>query len=182
MKIVFHSLCKTTTLVQIKALTKYNFDLISIYTISLDCQGGLYCFETFPSPSNLWNLKVSDVTSNVTWRLCRAARQDKFATRQKLLSCLVFQLVPRHHLNACDLSTLGRILLNLPNLNSENARLPKQNLDVRKNMNSENPRVLRTNSWLLNKSWISWKSRKPSVFGSGKIWRDSKSTVFRRVG
>ena len=33
MKIVFHSLCKTTTLVQIKALTKYNFDLISLYNI-----------------------------------------------------------------------------------------------------------------------------------------------------
>ena len=75
------------------------------------------------------------------------ARQDKFVARQKLLSFLVFQIVPRHHLNACDISPLGRILLNLPNLlNSENDRLPKQNLEVQKNMNSENPRVFRKSS------------------------------------
>ena len=36
-----------------------------------------------------------------------ATRQDKFVARQKLLSYLVFQLVARHCLNACDISTLA---------------------------------------------------------------------------
>ena len=35
------------------------------------------------------------------------ARQDEFVARQKLPSYLVFQLVARHHLNACDISTLA---------------------------------------------------------------------------
>ena len=30
------------------------------------------------------------------------ARQDKIVTRQKLSSYLVFQVVARHHLHACD--------------------------------------------------------------------------------
>ena len=33
------------------------------------------------------------------------ARLDEFAVQQKLLTYLVFQLVARHHLNACDIST-----------------------------------------------------------------------------
>ena len=33
------------------------------------------------------------------------ARQDKFVTRQRLLTYLVFQLVVRHQLNACDISS-----------------------------------------------------------------------------
>ena len=32
-------------------------------------------------------------------------RQDKFFMRQKFLSYLVFQLVVRHRLNVCDIST-----------------------------------------------------------------------------
>ena len=35
------------------------------------------------------------------------ARQDKFVARQKLSSYLVFQLVARHHLNACYIFTLA---------------------------------------------------------------------------
>ena len=33
--------------------------------------------------------------------------QDKFVARQKLSSYLVFQLVARHYLNTCDISTLA---------------------------------------------------------------------------
>ena len=36
------------------------------------------------------------------------ARQDKFVAQQKLSSYLVFQLVARHHLNACYISTLNK--------------------------------------------------------------------------
>ena len=35
------------------------------------------------------------------------ARQHKFVVRQNLSFYLVFQLVARHHLNACDLSILA---------------------------------------------------------------------------
>ena len=35
------------------------------------------------------------------------AQQDKFVAPQKLSSYLVFQLVARHHLNACRISTLA---------------------------------------------------------------------------
>ena len=39
---------------------------------------------------------------------------------------------------------LGRILFTLPNLlNSEKGRLPRKNLEVQKNVNSENQRVLK---------------------------------------
>ena len=34
-------------------------------------------------------------------------RQDKFVARQKLPSYLVFELVARHHMNACDISILA---------------------------------------------------------------------------
>ena len=45
------------------------------------------------------------VTTDATWKLCRAI--DNFVARQKLSSYLVFQLVARHHLNACDIFTLA---------------------------------------------------------------------------
>ena len=35
------------------------------------------------------------------------ARQDKFVARHKLFSHMVFQLVARHHLDACDISILA---------------------------------------------------------------------------
>ena len=38
------------------------------------------------------------------------ARQDEFVARQKLSSYLVFQLVTRHHLKACDKVRLIRVL------------------------------------------------------------------------
>ena len=35
------------------------------------------------------------------------ARQDRFVVRQKLSTYLVFQLVARHHLDACNISKLA---------------------------------------------------------------------------